>query len=69
VIMIIIVFIFAFAIKNLIIIQMKKCIHYERYYYVKSECRDKHFHLKRNHQNRKNQSNRDDQDNKWRKKR
>ncbi len=53
VIMTIIVFIFAFAIKNLIIIQMKKCTHCERYYHVKSECRDEHSHLKRNHQSRK----------------
>jgi cell division protein FtsL len=66
VIMIVIVFIFAFAIKNLIIIQMKKCTHCERYYHVKNECRDKHSHLKRNHQSRKNQSNRDDRNNKRR---
>ncbi len=46
VIMIVIVFIFAFVVKNLIIIQMKKCIYCERYYHVKNECRDKHFHLK-----------------------
>jgi hypothetical protein len=52
--MIVIVFISAFAVKNLIIIQMKKCTHCERYYHVKSECRDKHSHLKRNHQSRKN---------------
>jgi hypothetical protein len=68
VIMIVIVFIFAFFVKNLIIIQMKKCIYYERYYHMKNECRNKHFHLKRNHQNRKNQSNRDDRDNKRRRK-
>jgi cell division protein FtsL len=68
VIMIVIVFIFAFAVKNLIIIQMKKCTHCERYYHVKNECRDKYFHLKRDHQSRKNQSNRDDRDNKWRRK-
>jgi hypothetical protein len=43
VIMIVIVSISAFVVKNLIIIQMKKCIHCERYYHVKSECRDKHF--------------------------
>jgi hypothetical protein len=64
VIMTIIVSTFALAIKNLIIIQMKKCTHCERYYHVKSECRDKHFHLKRNHQSRNNQLNRDDRDNK-----
>ncbi len=66
VIMTIIVFNFMFAIKDVIIIQIKKCIHCERYYHVKNECRDKHFHLKRNHQNRKNQSNRNDRDNKQR---
>jgi hypothetical protein len=66
VIMTIIVSIFAFAIKNQIIIQIKYCTHYERYYHVKSECRDKHSHLKRNHQNQKDQSNRDDRDNKRR---
>ncbi len=64
VIMIVIVFISALSVKNLIIIQMKKCTHCERYYHVKSECRNKHFHLKRDHRNRKNQSNRDDRDNK-----
>jgi hypothetical protein len=63
VIMIVIVSIFAFAVKNLIIIQMKKCIHCERYYHVKSECRNKHFHLKRNHQSREDQSDRDDRSN------
>jgi hypothetical protein len=51
--MTIIVFIFAFAIKYVIIIQMKKCIHCDCHYHVKSECRDKHSHLKRNHQSRK----------------
>jgi hypothetical protein len=66
VIMTVIVSIFAFAIKNLIIIQMKKCTHCERYYHVKSECRNKHFHLKRNHQSRKDQSDRDDRSNKRR---
>jgi hypothetical protein len=64
--MIVIVFISAFVIKNLIIIQMKKCTHCERYYHVKSECRNKHSHLKRNHQSRENQSDRDDRDNKRR---
>jgi cell division protein FtsI/penicillin-binding protein 2 len=68
VIMTIIVFIFAFAIKNMIIIQIKKCIHYERYYHVKSECRDKHSHLKRNHQSRKNQSDRNNRSNKRKRK-
>jgi hypothetical protein len=57
-----------FEIKNVVIIQMKHCIHCERNYHVKNECRDKHFHLKRNHQNRKNQLNRDDQDNKRKRK-
>jgi hypothetical protein len=64
VIMTIIVFISAFAIKNMIIIQMKKCSHCERYYHTKSECRNKHFHLKRDHQSRRNQSDRDDRDSK-----
>jgi hypothetical protein len=68
VIMTIIVFIFTFAIKNQIIIQMKYCTHCERYYHVKCECRNKHSHLKRDHQSRKDQSNRDDRDNKRRKK-
>ncbi len=68
VIMIVIVFISALFVKNLILIQMKKCTHCQRYYHVKSECWDKHFHLKRNHQNRKNQSNEDDRDNKRRRK-
>jgi ABC-type multidrug transport system fused ATPase/permease subunit len=54
VIMIVIIFIFAFVVENLIIIQMKKCTHYERYYHVKNECQNKNLHLKRNHQNRKN---------------
>jgi predicted Holliday junction resolvase-like endonuclease len=53
-----------FEIKNVVIIQMKHCTHCERNYHVKSECRDKHSHLKQNHQNRKNQSNRDDRKNK-----
>jgi hypothetical protein len=66
VIMIVIVSILTFAVKNLIIIQVKKCIHCERYYHVKSECRNKHSHLKRNHQNRKNQSDRNDRNNKQR---
>jgi hypothetical protein len=47
--MTIIVFISAFVIKNLIIIQMKKCTHCERYYHVKNECQNKHSHLKWNH--------------------
>jgi hypothetical protein len=68
VIMIIVVFIFAFVVKNLIIIQIKKCIHCERYYHVKSECWNKHSHLKQNHQSRKNQSNRDDRNNKRKRK-
>ncbi len=41
-------------IKNVVIIQMKHCTHCERNYHVKSECRDKHSHLKRDHQSRKN---------------
>ncbi len=67
VIMTIIINIFSlvvFEIKNVVIIQMKHCTHCERNYHVKSECRDKHSHLKQNHQNRKNQSNRDDRKNK-----
>ncbi len=60
--------VFSLAIKNQIIIQMKYCTHCERYYHVKSECRDKHFHLKRDHQSRKNQSERSDRDNKRRRK-
>jgi hypothetical protein len=46
----------AFEIKNVVIIQMKHCIHCERNYHVKSECRDKHFHFKQN----RDQSDRDD---------
>jgi hypothetical protein len=49
VIMTIIVNIFSlvvFEIKNVVIIQMKHCTHCERNYHVKSECRNKHFHLK-----------------------
>ncbi len=68
VIMTIIVFIFAFAIKNQIIIQMKYCTHCERYYHVKNECWNKHSHLKRDRQNRKNQSDQNDRDNKRKKK-
>jgi hypothetical protein len=45
-------------IKNVVIIQLKHCTHCERNYHVKSECRDKHFHLKRN----RDQSDRDDRD-------
>jgi hypothetical protein len=45
---------------------MKKCTHCERYYHVKSKCRNKHFHLKRNHQSREDQSDRDDRSNKRR---
>ncbi len=68
VIMTIIIFIFAFANKNMIIIQIKKYIYCERYYHVKNKCRDKHSHLKRDHQNRRNQSNRKDRSNKQRRK-
>ncbi len=68
VIMTIIVFISAFAIKNVIIIQMKKCTHCDRHYHVKSECRNKHSHLKQKYQSRKDQSDRDDRDNKRRRK-
>jgi hypothetical protein len=53
VIMTVIASTFALAIKDMIIIQMKKCSHCERYYHTKSECRDKHSHLKRDHQSRK----------------
>ncbi len=59
---------FVLEIKNVVIIQMKHCIHCERNYHVKSECRDKHFHLKRNHQSRRDQSSRDDRNNKRRRK-
>jgi hypothetical protein len=45
-------------IKNIVIIQMKHCTDCERNYHVKNECRDKHFHLKRN----RDQSDRDDRD-------
>jgi hypothetical protein len=55
-----------FETKNVVIIQMKHCTHCERNYHVKSECRDKHLHLKRDHQSRRNQSDRDDRDNKRR---
>jgi hypothetical protein len=71
VIMTIIVNIFSFVvfeIKNIVIIQIKHCTYYKRNYHVKNECRDKHSHLKRNHQNRENQSNRDDRDNKRKRK-
>jgi hypothetical protein len=71
VIMTVIVNIFSFAafeIKNVVIIQMKHCIHCERNYHVKSECRNKHSHFKRNHQSRKDQSDRNDRDNKRRRK-
>ncbi len=54
-------------IKNVIIIQMKHCIHCERNYHVKNECRNKHFHLKRDHSSRTNQSNRNDRNNKRKK--
>jgi hypothetical protein len=67
VIMTIIVNIFSlvvFEIKNVVTIQMKHCIHCKRNYHVKNECRNKHFYLKRDHQNRDDQSNRDDRDNK-----
>jgi hypothetical protein len=40
-------------IKNVVIIQIKHCTHCERNYHVKNECRNKHFHLKRDHQSRK----------------
>ncbi len=69
VIMIIIVIVFSLAIKNVVIIQMKHCIHYERNYHVKSECRDKHSHLKRDRDqsDREDQSNRNDRDKRRRK--
>jgi hypothetical protein len=53
-------------IKNVVIIQMKHCTHCERNYHVKSECRNKHLHLKRDHQSREDQSDRDDRNNKRR---
>jgi hypothetical protein len=58
----------AFEIKNVVIIQMKHCTHCERNYHVKSECRNKHSHLKRDHQSREDQSDRNDRDNKRRRK-
>jgi hypothetical protein len=70
VIMTIIVNIFslvAFEIKNVVIIQMKHCIHCERIYYVKSECRNKHSYLKRD-RDQLNRNDRDDRDNKQRRK-
>jgi hypothetical protein len=55
----------ALEIKNVVIIQMKHCTHCERNYHVKSECRDKHFHLKRN-RDQSDRDDRDDRDNKRR---
>jgi hypothetical protein len=67
--MIVIVIVFLLAIKNIVIIQMKHCTHCERNYHVKSECRDKYFHLKRDQDqsNRENQSNRNDRNKRKRK--
>jgi hypothetical protein len=42
---------------------MKHCTHCERNYHVKSECRDKHLHLKRN-RDQSDRNDRDDRDNK-----
>jgi hypothetical protein len=55
----------AFEIKNVVIIQMKHCTHCERNYHVKSECRDKHFHLKRD-RDQSDRNDRSDRDNKRR---
>jgi hypothetical protein len=54
-------------IKNVVIIQMKHCTHCDRNYHVKSECRNKHSHLKRD-RDQSNRSDRDDRDNKRRRK-
>ncbi len=70
VIMIVIVNVFSFAvfeIKNVVIIQMKHCTHCERYYHVKNECRNKHFHFKRD-RDQLDWSDRNDRDNKRRRK-
>ncbi len=70
VIMIIIVNIFSFVvfeIKNIVIIQMKHCTHCKRNHHVKNECRNKHFHLKRN-RDQSDQDDQDDRDNKRRRK-
>jgi hypothetical protein len=56
-----------FKIKNVVIIQMKHCIHCERNYHVKNECRNKHFHLKWN-RDQSNWDDRNDRDNKRKKK-
>ncbi len=54
-----------FEIKNVVIIQIKHCTHCECYYHVKSECRNKHSHLKRD-RDQSDRSDRDDRDNKRR---
>jgi hypothetical protein len=54
-----------FEIKDVVIIQMKHCTHCERNYHVKSECRDKHLHLKRN-RDQSDRCDRGDRDNKRR---
>ncbi len=54
-------------IKNVVIIQMKHCIHCDRNYHVKNECRNKHFHLKRD-RDQSDRDDRDDRDNKRRRK-
>ncbi len=56
-----------FEIKNVVIIQMKHCIHCERNYHVKNECRNKHFHLKWD-RDQSSRDDRDDRDNKRRRK-
>ncbi len=70
VIMIVIVNVFSFAFKNVIIIQIKYCTHCKKNYHVKNKCRNKYSHLKRDRDqsNRENQSNRNDQDHKRNKK-
>jgi hypothetical protein len=55
----------AFEIKNVVIIQMKHCTHCERNYHVKSECRNKHSHLKQD-RDQSDRDDRDDRDNKRR---
>jgi hypothetical protein len=57
----------ALEIKDVVIIQMKHCTHCERNYHVKSECRNKHSHLKRD-RDQSDRGDRDDRDNKRRRK-
>jgi hypothetical protein len=56
-----------FEIKIVVIIQMKHCTHCKRIYHVKSECRNKHSHFKRD-RDQSDRSDRDDRDNKRRRK-